>query len=95
MTGAPKSSSMRILETIEKHPREIYSGCVGYLSINSCFDLNIVIRTAYFSRWIPSIGFSKISVGAGGAITYLSHPSSEYEEVLLKSSALLDAMKVI
>jgi len=92
MTGAPKQRTMEILEEIEQGvSRGPYSGCLGYISLNGCMDMNIIIRSAILtpmhddkntaSRW-------KASVGCGGAITALSVSEDEYQEMLLKSRAV-------
>lgn len=95
MTGAPKLRSMEILDTLEEQaPRGVYSGCLGYISCNGSMDMNIVIRTAVLteeaskvpSRW-------KVRIGAGGAITTLSSTEEEYDEMLLKASAVMEAVE--
>jgi len=97
MTGAPKKRTMELLHDLEeKKPRGPYSGCMGYISPNNAMDMNIVIRTAVIS---PSSCVSgsrtnglKIHVGAGGAITALSDKDDEYEEMILKTRAVVSAI---
>ncbi|XP_055806324.1 aminodeoxychorismate synthase, chloroplastic [Solanum dulcamara] len=85
MTGAPKLRSMELLDHLENCSRGIYSGCIGFFSYNQAFDLNIVIRTIVIHE-------GEASVGAGGAITALSDPDDEYEEMILKSRAPIKAV---
>jgi para-aminobenzoate synthetase len=93
MTGAPKIRTMDILNTMEEGmPRGPYSGCLGYLSLNGCMDLNIVIRTAIVTPDDISDAW-KVSIGAGGAITALSECEDEYDEMMLKARAIKEAVE--
>ncbi|RKP25616.1 ADC synthase [Syncephalis pseudoplumigaleata] len=84
MTGAPKLRSVQLLEQLEDHrPRGIYSGCLGYLSINGSADFNVVIRTVVMRDG------QAITIGAGGAITILSDPMEEWREAITKADAVL------
>lgn len=85
MTGAPKKRTLQIIDELEVGSRGIYSGCIGYFSLSGSVDLSIVIRTIIADA-------SGVSVGAGGAITALSNPGAEYEEVVLKAMAPMQAV---
>lgn len=98
MTGAPKRRSVTLLERLEgksrckeeesgewtmRHrPRGVYAGCLGYLSLDGSSDFSVVIRTAVVDEE------ANVTVGAGGAITYLSEAEKEWQEVLHKVKAL-------
>ncbi|MBL9043162.1 MAG: aminodeoxychorismate synthase component I [Myxococcales bacterium] len=82
ITGAPKIRTMEIIDRLERSPRGIYCGTIGYLGYNRIADLNIAIRTLSYDG-------TTVRFGAGGAITYLSQPEEEFQEILLKAEAVL------
>ncbi len=83
MTGAPKHKVMQLTEKYETMRRELFSGCVGYISPDGDFDFNVVIRSLYYNNHNH-----KLSWCAGGAITWDSVPEKEWEEMRLKAWAL-------
>ncbi|WP_312180025.1 anthranilate synthase component I family protein, partial [Arthrobacter sp.] len=90
MTGAPKASTMAILDALETGPRGLYSGAVGYFSLTGAADLSVVIRTLALHR-SPDGGMD-LSLGVGGAVTAGSDPDAEWEEVRTKARGVLGAL---
>lgn len=86
ITGVPKIRCMQIISELEKMPRGIYTGAVGYLSFSGEIDLNIAIRT-----WVRDKNLLTFQVGAG--IVADSDPQSEYQETLQKAAALVKAVQ--
>ena len=82
MTGAPKLNATRILDSLERRARGIYSGAFGYFGLDGAVDLAMVIRSIVIDE-------NGSTVGTGGGITALSIPQEELEEVRLKAAALL------
>nr|WP_239537358.1 aminodeoxychorismate synthase component I [Arthrobacter roseus] len=89
MTGAPKISTMEILDRLETGPRGPYSGAVGYFSLTGAVELSVVIRTLVMHR--VDAGFD-LSLGVGGAITADSVPGDEWDEVRTKAHGVLTAL---
>jgi para-aminobenzoate synthetase component I len=83
MTGAPKKRVMELIEQYEQTRRGIFSGAVGYITPEGDFDFNVVIRSIMYNASHKYLSFQ-----AGSAITFYSDPEKEYEECLLKATAI-------
>ena len=88
MTGAPKISSMKLIENHEEFKRGLYSGSIGYIDPNGDFDLNVVIRTMIYNRFEKTL-----SCAVGSAITIHSDAEREYEECQVKIKKMIDVLK--
>lgn len=93
MTGAPKISTMAILDRLEAGPRGVYSGAVGYFSLNGATDLAVAIRTLVVSA--GGDGTAELCLGVGGAITSDSVPDDEYEEIRTKAFGVLSTLGAV
>ena len=82
LSGAPKLRAMQIVRELERGPRGVYGGAVGWMSRSGDFDLAIAIRTAVCEN-----GSFEITAGAG--IVEASDPSAEAAETRAKASAVL------
>ena len=91
MTGAPKISTMGILDRLEEGPRGVYSGAIGYFSLNGATDLAVAIRTLVVQDGGDG-GMVKLSLGVGGAITADSVAQDEYEEIRTKAYGVLSTL---
>ncbi|MCU1520933.1 MAG: anthranilate synthase [Arthrobacter sp.] len=92
MTGAPKVSTMAILDRLEGAPRGVYAGAIGYFSFSGATDLAVAIRTLVISESADGDGGTRLSLGVGGAITADSSPEEEYEEIRTKAFGVLSAV---
>jgi len=83
MTGAPKRKVIELIEKYERTRRGIFSGALGYVNPEGDMDFNVVIRSILYNETNEYLSYQ---VGSG--ITFYSDPKSEYEECLLKASAI-------
>jgi para-aminobenzoate synthetase len=94
MTGAPKKRSVEILQTLEDNNRGIYSGVFGYWDVGGGGDWSVVIRSCFKHDDQPQDVDNDHkpetwTIGAGGAITALSDPDSEWDEMITKLQSVL------
>ncbi|WP_329240391.1 chorismate-binding protein [Streptomyces canus] len=85
VTGAPKSSALRIIDALETAPRGPYCGGVGWVDADrGTGELAVGIRTFWIDRAEGVLRF-----GTGAGITWGSDPEGEWRETELKASRLL------
>ncbi|WP_328454444.1 chorismate-binding protein [Streptomyces sp. NBC_00386] len=85
VTGAPKSSALRIIDVLETAPRGPYCGGVGWVDADrGTGELAVGIRTFWIDRADGVLRF-----GTGAGITWGSDPEGEWRETELKASRLL------
>jgi len=87
MTGAPKLKATQLIDLYEDFKREIYSGSTGFISPNNSADFNVVIRSIVHNK-----SELTTSISVGSAITINSIPENEYDECMLKLSAVQKAL---
>jgi len=78
VTGAPKIRSMEIIRELEKSPRGVYTGAIGYMGPGGEAAFNVAIRT-------PVIRGNEGVMGIGSGIVWDSDPVEEYRECRLKA----------
>jgi para-aminobenzoate synthetase component 1 len=84
VTGAPKVRALEIIEQLEKHPRGIYCGALGFIDHDGGLSLAVAIRTA-------TVSDGRVCYWAGGGIVEASDPDREIAETELKARVFLDA----
>ncbi|MFJ8138083.1 chorismate-binding protein [Streptomyces sp. NPDC096013] len=85
VTGAPKSSALRIIDALETARRGPYCGGVGWVDADrGVGELAVGIRTFWVDRADGMLRF-----GTGAGITWGSDPEGEWRETELKASRLL------
>ncbi|WP_367429939.1 chorismate-binding protein [Streptomyces celluloflavus] len=88
VTGAPKSSALRIIDELETAPRGPYCGGIGWVDADRrTGELAVGIRTFWIDRTAP--GGPVLRFGAGAGIIWDSDPEREWAETELKAARLL------
>ena len=88
MTGAPKIRVMELINRYERNSRELFSGTIGYITPESDFDFNVIIRSLFYNETKKLISFK-----AGSAITFNSNAADEYDECMMKAAAIIEILK--
>jgi para-aminobenzoate synthetase component 1 len=85
VTGAPKSSALRVIRDLEPVARGPYCGAIGWVDAdNRSAALAVGIRTF----WLDG---GELRFGTGAGITWGSDPQAEWAETELKAELLLAA----
>jgi para-aminobenzoate synthetase component 1 len=83
VSGAPKSSALRIIDELEPVPRGPYCGGVGWVDADAGEGvLAVGIRTFWWAE-------GELRFGTGAGITWGSDPQAEWQETELKAARLL------
>ena len=81
ITGAPKESAMKIIDSLENYSRDLYTGTIGYIKSNGSLNFNIAIRTM-------TIKNNRGVYPVGGGIVWDSKPEEEWQETKTKAKIL-------
>ncbi|MCU0417306.1 MAG: chorismate-binding protein [Cytophagaceae bacterium] len=88
MTGAPKHNALQFIESIEACARGPFSGTIGYKYHPYHMDLNVLIRSLFYSALSHDVYWE-----AGSAITIYADTEAEYRECLLKAEVIQSLFK--
>ena len=83
ITGAPKPHTMQIIASLEKSPRSIYTGCIGFITPERNMQFNVAIRTVLIDKSKDTAEY-----GVGGGIVWDSISDEEYGECCDKALVL-------
>ena len=81
VTGAPKVRTLQIIRELERFPRGVYCGAIGWWAPERRAEFNVAIRTAVVDT---QEGVARYNVGGG--ITWDSTADAEYEECYVKAA---------
>jgi para-aminobenzoate synthetase/4-amino-4-deoxychorismate lyase len=84
VTGAPKIRAMEVIRQLERTPRGLYCGALGWLAPDGDFCFNVPIRTLE----VAADGRARLGLGSG--IVADSDPADEWGECLLKGRFLTE-----
>ncbi len=85
LSGAPKIRAIEILHELERSPRGIYGGAIGYLDFTGNMDVCIGIRMAVAKQ-------GKVFVRSGGGVVKDSVPERENQECINKAQSMIEAI---
>ncbi|HEY8607057.1 MAG TPA: aminodeoxychorismate synthase component I [Noviherbaspirillum sp.] len=93
ITGAPKRRTMQIIRELERHPRGLYTGAIGWFDASAGtaaagdFCLSVPIRTLVLQP-PHGVRLRRGELGVGAGIVHDSNAAEEYAECRLKAGFL-------
>lgn len=87
ITGAPKISTINIIDSVEKGKRNVYCGAIGLIYKDFC-EFSVPIRILQ-----KQAGQDFFVYRAGGAVVWDSVPEKEWDEAVLKTAFLSENSK--
>lgn len=88
ITGAPKLRTMQIIHELEREPRGVYTGAIGYFAPQRKAVFSVAIRTLVFDQT------NKVAeMGIGSGVVWDSVAEEEYRECLLKARFLTEPQR--
>jgi isochorismate synthase len=85
VSGLPQTISLELINSLEKHQRELYAGYIGLVEENQA-SVYVNLRCCQLSQ-------GKIHLYLGGGYTKDSDPQYEWEETVNKSKTILDLVQ--
>lgn len=84
--GMPRDRALAAIRQLERRPRGLYAGVIGWVAPDGTGDSAVAIRSA-------RVDDDRVAVFAGGGIVRTSDPDVEVAETRLKLAAVLGAME--
>jgi para-aminobenzoate synthetase / 4-amino-4-deoxychorismate lyase len=87
ITGAPKVRAMEVIAEVERTPRGLYTGSIGFIEANGDAAFNVAIRTLVFpaTSLLPGAAI-QATLGLGSGIVADSEAMAEWRECLAKGA---------
>lgn len=86
--GYQTEAAIKIIDSVEKHDRQYYSGFLGPVGMENAISLFVNLRCMRISK-------SFLSLYTGSGITIDSVPNDEWQETEMKTETLLSAIRNI
>ena len=85
LSGMPKEAAVELINDLEKHDREYYTGYLGPVNMNNKTQLFINLRCMKLLK-------NEVAIYVGAGITAGSDPQLEWEETQMKANAMLKVL---